>query len=77
MKEIVNSSVNKYSAFKVIKLDDRTWPAKQINKSPIWCSVDLRDGNQSLIEPMGMEKNITLLQLCKGKLYLNKIKKEF
>ena len=63
MKEIVNSSVNKYSPFKVIKLDDRTWPAKQINKSPIWCSVDLRDGNQSLIEPMGMEKKLRFFSM--------------
>ena len=42
LKEIVNSSVNKYSPFKVISLDDRTWPSKQIKKSPIWCSVDLK-----------------------------------
>ena len=63
MKEIVNSSVNKYSPFKVIKLDDRTWPAKQISKSPIWCSVDLRDGNQSLIEPMGMEKKLRFFSM--------------
>ena len=63
MKEIVNSSVNKYSPFKVIALDDRTWPTKQINKSPIWCSVDLRDGNQSLIEPMGMEKKLRFFSM--------------
>ena len=63
MKEIVNSSVNKYSPFKVIELDDRTWPAKQISKSPIWCSVDLRDGNQSLIEPMGMEKKLRFFSM--------------
>ena len=63
MKEIVNSSVNKYSPFKVIALDDRTWPTKQIIKSPIWCSVDLRDGNQSLIEPMGMEKKLRFFSM--------------
>ena len=63
MKEIVNSSVNKYSPFKVIKLDDRTWPTKQISNSPIWCSVDLRDGNQSLIEPMGMEKKLRFFSM--------------
>ncbi len=63
MKEIVNSSVNKYSPFKVISLDDRTWPTKQIKKSPIWCSVDLRDGNQSLIEPMGMEKKLRFFSM--------------
>ena len=63
MKEIVNSSINKYSPFKVIHLDDRTWPTQQIVKSPIWCSVDLRDGNQSLIEPMGMEKKLRFFSL--------------
>ncbi len=63
MKEIVNSSINKYSPFKVIDLDDRTWPTQQIVKSPIWCSVDLRDGNQSLIEPMGMEKKLRFFSL--------------
>ena len=63
MKEIVNSSINKYSPFKVIDLDDRTWPTQQIVKSPIWCSVDLRDGNQSLIEPMGIEKKLRFFSL--------------
>ena len=63
LKEIVNISVNKYSPFKVIALDDRTWPTKQIIKSPIWCSVDLRDGNQSLIEPMGMEKKLRFFSM--------------
>ena len=63
MKEIINSSINKYSPFKVIDLDDRTWPTQQIIKSPIWCSVDLRDGNQSLIEPMGMEKKLRFFSL--------------
>ena len=63
MKEIVNSSINKYSPFKVIDLDDRTWPTQQIIKSPIGCSVDLRDGNQSLIEPMGMEKKLRFFSL--------------
>jgi 2-isopropylmalate synthase len=63
LKEIVNSSINKYSPFKVIDLDDRTWPTQQIVKSPIWCSVDLRDGNQSLIEPMGMEKKLRFFSL--------------
>jgi len=63
LKEIINSSINKYSPFKVIDLDDRTWPTQQIIKSPIWCSVDLRDGNQSLIEPMGMEKKLRFFSL--------------
>lgn len=42
----------KYRAFAPISLADRTWPNKVISTPPIWCSVDLRDGNQALIEPM-------------------------
>ncbi|HUT51639.1 MAG TPA: 2-isopropylmalate synthase [Alphaproteobacteria bacterium] len=43
----------KYRAFSPIDLPDRTWPGAQITKAPIWCSVDLRDGNQALVNPMG------------------------
>ncbi len=46
----------KYAAFKPIDLPDRQWPGRVIDKAPIWCSVDLRDGNQALIEPMGPER---------------------
>ncbi len=42
----------KYRPFPVIGLSDRQWPSKTIQKPPVWCSVDLRDGNQALIEPM-------------------------
>ncbi|MFP6794453.1 MAG: 2-isopropylmalate synthase, partial [Pseudomonadales bacterium] len=42
----------KYKPFKPIPLPDRTWPDKVITDAPRWCSVDLRDGNQALIEPM-------------------------
>ncbi len=44
----------KYKPFPVIGLKDRTWPDKVITKAPTWCSVDLRDGNQALIEPMSV-----------------------
>mgnify|MGYP000070510700 CR=1 FL=1 len=37
---------NKYKAYKTVKLDKRTWPDNEITDIPIWCSVDLRDGNQ-------------------------------
>jgi 2-isopropylmalate synthase len=47
---------NKYVAFPAINIPDRQWPSKTITKAPIWCSVDLRDGNQALIEPMGPER---------------------
>ena len=45
----------KYSAFIPLVLHDRTWPNAVIQKAPIWCSVDLRDGNQALIDPMDPE----------------------
>lgn len=44
----------KYKKFETIKLKDRTWPDKEIEKAPTWCSVDLRDGNQALIDPDGL-----------------------
>ncbi|MEO6609180.1 MAG: 2-isopropylmalate synthase, partial [Aestuariivirga sp.] len=50
----------KYHAFTPVNLPDRTWPSKQITKPPIWCSVDLRDGNQSLIEPMGHDRKMRM-----------------
>src|ERR1700728_2956636 len=46
----------KYRPFEPINLSDRQWPGRTITKPPIWCSVDLRDGNQALIEPMGPER---------------------
>src|SRR6202790_2078209 len=42
----------KYRAFSPVDLSDRTWPSRVIDAPPVWCSVDLRDGNQALIEPM-------------------------
>ena len=47
---------NKYVPFTPLKLTDRTWPDQQITKAPDWCSVDLRDGNQALINPMDIPK---------------------
>ena len=46
----------KYKPFAPIDLPDRTWPTAVISKAPLWCSVDLRDGNQALIEPMDPER---------------------
>ena len=58
---------SKYRAFPAIDLPDRTWPSKTITQVPIWCSSDLRDGNQSLIEPMDAAKKMrffkTLVQV--------------
>ncbi len=47
---------HKYRPFEPIDLPDRQWPTRTITKAPVWCSVDLRDGNQALIEPMGPER---------------------
>lgn len=59
----MDNLVNKYKPFEPIKLDDRKWPSKVINKAPLWCSVDLRDGNQALIEPMGAERKDRMFSL--------------
>lgn len=52
----------KYRPFQPIDLPNRSWPAKTITKAPIWCSVDLRDGNQALIEPMGPERKMRMFE---------------
>src|SRR5438132_5727311 len=48
--------IHKYRPFAPINLPDRQWPTRSITKAPLWCSVDLRDGNQALVEPMGPER---------------------
>ena len=53
----------KYQKFNKIDLPDRTWPNTEITKAPVWCSVDLRDGNQALIKPMSLEKKIRFFNL--------------
>ena len=59
----MDNPTNKYSAFKPIDLENRKWPEKTIKNAPIWCSVDLRDGNQALIEPMGAERKNRMFNL--------------
>ena len=58
--------IHKYQAFKPIDLPNRQWPARAIERAPIWCSVDLRDGNQALIEPMGVERKTRMFDLLCG-----------
>ena len=53
----------KYKKFETVKLTDRTWPNKEIEKAPIWCSVDLRDGNQALITPMNIDEKIEMFKM--------------
>ena len=53
----------KYRPFPSIPIENRTWPSKRITKAPLWCSVDLRDGNQALIDPMGIETKLAFFEL--------------
>ena len=59
----MDSPTNKYKSFKPINIKDRNWPNQVISDSPDWCSVDLRDGNQALIEPMGAERKDRMFKL--------------
>ena len=52
----------KYRAFAPVGLSDRTWPDAVLTRAPVWCSVDLRDGNQALIEPMDIPRKIKMFQ---------------
>ena len=53
----------KYRPYAGPDLPDRTWPGMRINTAPVWCSVDLRDGNQALIEPMDSDRKMRMFQL--------------
>ena len=53
----------KYRQFQTINLPDRSWPSRRIEKAPVWCSVDLRDGNQALVNPMGIEQKLEFFDL--------------
>jgi 2-isopropylmalate synthase len=52
----------KYRAFPPVRLADRTWPDAVLTKPPVWCSVDLRDGNQALIEPMDIPRKMRMFE---------------
>ena len=53
----------KYRASVPVRLSNRTWPDAVLTKAPLWCSVDLRDGNQALIEPMDMARKLRMFQM--------------
>ncbi len=57
------TAVEKYKPYAQVPLTDRTWPNKTITKAPIWCSVDLRDGNQALVDPMGHDRKARMFKL--------------
>ena len=52
----------KYTPFKPINIPDREWPNNVITKAPVWCSVDLRDGNQALVDPMNLQEKLEFFQ---------------
>jgi 2-isopropylmalate synthase len=56
----------KYRPFPPVSLPDRQWPNRTITRPPVWCSVDLRDGNQSLIEPMGLDRKMRMFDALLG-----------
>ena len=58
--------ISKYQPFTPINLPDRTWPDKVIDKAPLWCAVDLRDGNQALIDPMDTPRKMRMFELLVG-----------
>ena len=55
--------IHKYRTFPPIDLPDRNWPMQVIDRAPLWCSVDLRDGNQALPEPMGLDRKRRMFEL--------------
>jgi len=60
---MIKNPSDKYKPFPAVQLEDRTWPSQVITKAPIWCSSDLRDGNQALIEPMDAEKKTRMFDI--------------
>lgn len=62
-EETVMYHIERYKRNPVIDYPERSWPEREIQKAPIWCSVDLRDGNQALVEPMVVEEKMEMFQL--------------
>ncbi len=61
-----SSPVSKYRAFPPVELPDRQWPSRTLTRAPIWCSVDLRDGNQALAQPMSVEEKLEYFDMLVG-----------
>ena len=59
---MLKNPASKYRSFAPVRLADRTWPDAVLSRPPIWCSVDLRDGNQALIEPMDVTRKLRLFE---------------
>jgi len=59
---MLKQPASKYRAFQPVRLADRTWPDAVLTRPPTWCSVDLRDGNQALIEPMDIARKLRMFE---------------
>jgi 2-isopropylmalate synthase len=60
---MLNRPQTKYRAFPPVALPDRSWPDAVLTRAPLWCSVDLRDGNQALIEPMDSDRKLRMFNM--------------
>ena len=60
---MLDNPAKKYRAFTPVPLKDRNWPNATLTRPPLWCSVDLRDGNQALIEPMDAQRKLQMFEL--------------
>jgi 2-isopropylmalate synthase len=63
---MLKNPASKYRPFAPVRLTDRTWPDAVLTRPPIWCSVDLRDGNQALIEPMDIPRKLRMFKTLVG-----------
>ncbi len=61
-KPMMPGARDKYAAYRQVPITDRQWPSRVITRPPIWCSVDLRDGNQALIEPMDADRKTRMFK---------------
>ncbi|MHB8791104.1 MAG: 2-isopropylmalate synthase [Desulfobulbaceae bacterium] len=60
---MLSDKIKKYRPYPPVALPDRTWPNAAITKAPAWCSVDLRDGNQALIQPMSLQEKLEMFKM--------------
>jgi 2-isopropylmalate synthase len=66
VSSMASMPIHKYRPYAPVLLEDRRWPSRAIERAPRWCSVDLRDGNQALIEPMGPQRKRRMFDLLVG-----------
>src|SRR6185436_18045353 len=59
---MLKNPASKYRSFPPVRLADRSWPDAVLTRPPAWCSVDLRDGNQALIEPMDIPRKLRMFE---------------